>query len=81
MNEVTDKLRQPTPLIKDTRFKPGHPHYPAKQLSIRQQRQRHARMIADMLAKMAAAQAAGESIDANAAVRLVNTYNRLLAEL
>jgi hypothetical protein len=64
-----------------TSFKPGHKPAPRKVIGTKAQRQQHARMIADMLAKMAAANDRGEPVDPNAAVRLVNTYNRLLTEL
>jgi hypothetical protein len=48
---------------------------------VRQQRQRQAALIGEMLLKMYAQQAAGIAIDPTDATRLIHTHMRLLQEL
>jgi hypothetical protein len=64
MTESQDKPRTIVDYGKDTRFKPGHPHYPAKRLSIRQQRRARYQALSKLSADMCRAIEAGRPVSA-----------------
>ena len=75
---------------KDTRFKPGHPHYPPyskhprqpdKWLSLRQQREAQVETLAIMISDMAERyKACPTSVDPVAFATLINTFQRAQKE-
>jgi hypothetical protein len=81
MNSRRTVTGQPTPTIKDTKFKPGHPYFPPRQLSVRQQRRRVAAALGKAILKMAAQIDAGESVDMVNYTRSIHTWERMQAEL
>jgi hypothetical protein len=68
-----------------TRFKPGHVGYRRKagdsRLTVKAQRKRQAKLIGDMLMRLADDQAAGIAVDPLHVTRLVHTHMLLLREL